>query len=74
MALTQQATDPVVQQPDPDHLGPDVAILIQPVYQIMPGLDNICWLLWPYRLGGGCSSLSVGHTRAFLLEGLMKVV
>ena len=49
--LTKQPTDPVMQQPDSDHLGLNVAILIQSGHQILPRPDGIVYVGWPDWLG-----------------------
>lgn len=44
-----------MQQPYPDHLGPDVAIVIQLEDQIWPVLDDVfVQLAWPHRAGLRC--------------------
>ena len=72
--LTKQATDPVVQEPDPDHLGSDVAVLIQPVDLALGTVDNVPRAGGPHWLVGGLGSLGLVHRRRFLPDGLVEVV
>lgn len=72
--LTKQATDPVVQEPDPDHLGPDVAVFIQPVDLALGAVDYVPRAGGPHRLVGGLYSLGLVHRRRFLPDGLVEVV
>lgn len=65
--LTNEAADPVVQQPDPDHLGSDVAVVIQLVDQLLPRPQDVgSSLAGPDRLQGGLGLL-LGTARPQLL-------
>lgn len=63
-----------MQQSDPNHLGPDVAILIQPVHQALTVVDDVRWAAGPDRLIGDLASLGPVHWRGLLPDGLVEVV
>ena len=63
-----------MQQSDPDHLGPDVAILIQPIHQALTVVDDVRWAARSDRLVGCLASLGLVHWRGLLADGLVKVV
>ena len=63
-----------MQQSDPDHLGPDVAILVQPVHQALTVIDDVRWAARSDRLVGCLASLGLVHWRCLLPNGLVEVV
>ena len=62
-----------MQQSDPDHLGPDVAILIQPVHQATV-VNDVRWAARSDRPVGCLASLGLVHWRGLLPDGLVEVV
>ncbi len=63
-----------MQQPDPDHLGPDVAILIQPVHQALTIVHDMRWAARSDRLVGCLASLDLVQRWGLLPDGLVEVV
>ena len=63
-----------MQQSNPDHLGPDVAILIQPVHQALTVVNDVRWAARSDRLVGCLGSLGLVHWRGLLPNGLVEVV
>ena len=63
-----------MQQSDPDHLGPDVAILIQPIHQALTVVDDVRWVARSDRLVGCLASLGLVHWRGLVPDGLGEVV